>query len=381
MTIPAVYVTIEDQSVVLPGIASDRTVFCTILGDRGPHNRVVELTSVSQFYKLFGKPNIDRTGYGHYQVDKALQMGARAYVVRAAKLDSDTEENNAAMANAAIKFNDLSGSFQTVNGRFLFSNEDDVHSELMAKRVYVDVPGFDQFAIGDLIISEEDGETPPFARKIVSKHQDNGYNYFMLEEAYEGTSTDDDALNLLYHGNVLPVDFSNGEEYSFIEKSDVVVCNGGQIAQDAITVGDWVFPTSGNLRNARKVASKPTQHAAQTQVQKIYVNDNTNDFLNSRHFLLNSPATAPGDITEYYVWFNVTNSGIDPAPVGKTGIEVNILSGDDDIAVTIAINTALTTNTDFDASFVNNEITITNVKSGQCDIIDDEGGTGFISDI
>mgnify|MGYP003972805217 CR=1 FL=1 len=378
MTIPAVYVTIEDQSVVLPGIDSDRTVFCAILGDRGPHNRVVELTSVTQFYKLFGKPDFDRTGYGHYLVDKALQMGASAYVVRAAKLDSDTEEYNAALANCAIKFNDLSGSFQMVNGNFLFANEEDIHSELMAKRVYVDLPGFDQYEPGDLIISSDDGETPTFAATIYSKHQaQDGRYYFVLEEAYEGTSTEDQARELLYHGNTVPIDNGNNERYRFIENSTALVCDGA-ISQDALTVGMWVYPSSGNLRNAREIVDIPAgTYAAQPQIEKLHAVDNENDVLNNRYFFLNSPGT------DYYVWFDVNNTGIDPAPAGKTGVEVNLLSGDDDVAVAMAINTAIDSLADFTAVFTDTVITISNNTAGECDTISDPAtsAAGLISEV
>lgn len=53
------------------------------------------------------------------------------------------------------------------------------------------------------------------------------------------------------------------------------------------------------------------------------------------YFLIQSA----GDVDLYYVWFNVNGSNSDPAVVGRTGIQVSILSGD--TAVTVAAKAAL----------------------------------------
>jgi uncharacterized phage protein gp47/JayE len=42
------------------------------------------------------------------------------------------------------------------------------------------------------------------------------------------------------------------------------------------------------------------------------------------YFLVNSAS----NLNQYYVWFNVNGTNSDPAPVGPTGLQVNILSGD-----------------------------------------------------
>lgn len=49
-----------------------------------------------------------------------------------------------------------------------------------------------------------------------------------------------------------------------------------------------------------------------------------------------------GDITHYYVWFNVSGGNSDPAPGGLTGVQINILSGD--TATQVAAKAAIVIN-------------------------------------
>ena len=62
---PAVYVSIEDASYAAESLETGRIGYIVTLCDRGPHNRVVTLTSREQFYKLFGQPNYRRTSQAH----------------------------------------------------------------------------------------------------------------------------------------------------------------------------------------------------------------------------------------------------------------------------------------------------------------------------
>lgn len=61
----------------------------------------------------------------------------------------------------------------------------------------------------------------------------------------------------------------------------------------------------------------------------------------SGSFNISSPAT------DYYVWYNIDASGVDPAPAGRTGIEVAVLSGDSAAQVTIKTVNAMGPNTDW----------------------------------
>ena len=79
---PAVYVTIEDASYVAPTLEIGRTVYAPILCDRGPHNRVVTVTSQQEFRSMFGQPDIRRVSQTFYQIDKALEFTNRALICR-----------------------------------------------------------------------------------------------------------------------------------------------------------------------------------------------------------------------------------------------------------------------------------------------------------
>jgi hypothetical protein len=59
--------------------------------------------------------------------------------------------------------------------------------------------------------------------------------------------------------------------------------------------------------------------------------------LNNKYFFLYS---AP-EGKKYHVWFNVDALGVDPAPVGSTGIEIEIMSNDPAIVVSSAISLTL----------------------------------------
>jgi hypothetical protein len=93
---PAVYVSIEDASYAAPSLETGRVGYIVTLCDRGPHNRVVTISSREQFYKLFGQPNYRRTSQAHYLADKFLQYSSQLLLVRAMP-------NDAAWANEEIK--------------------------------------------------------------------------------------------------------------------------------------------------------------------------------------------------------------------------------------------------------------------------------------
>lgn len=63
--------------------------------------------------------------------------------------------------------------------------------------------------------------------------------------------------------------------------------------------------------------------------------------LQSSYFNLNSTTT------EYYVWFNVDSSGVDPAIAGKTGIEVALVATDDMAQVATKLSNAIDAEADF----------------------------------
>lgn len=86
------------------------------------------------------------------------------------------------------------------------------------------------------------------------------------------------------------------------------------------------------------------------------------------NFAIGGPGTyfliqSAGDVNLYYVWFNVNASNSDPAVGGRTGIEIQILSGDtaDGVAAKMAI--PLNAATGLDATALNNIVTVTTTGS------------------
>ena len=368
MAIPAVYVTIEDASFALPQVSTGRVVYQAILSDRGPHNRVVELNSIARSRRLFGRPNMERTGIGHYLLEKALQYTQRVYVVRPVLLDSEVETQNASLANASIKYNDPNGSYQWHRGnKFVFSNEEDIHSETMAKRVYTNRIGYEQFDNGDYIISEDDGEQGASAAIIDSKHQDatnSDLYFFILEEAYTGTSTIDETDNLLYHGEIIP-QLTN--TYKFYESQNVVEAND-QPSYDSVNTGDWIFPTSAVTNRVQQAVEVVTKNPAVGEVAEVSTVDIDSGGgainLNGDYFLMESP------VVEYFVWFNMDGTGVDPQTTEPalgtmTGIEVAIAAADSDDDIATKTAAEIDGVTSFTSSAAGVQVTITNDIAGE----------------
>ena len=71
------------------------------------------------------------------------------------------------------------------------------------------------------------------------------------------------------------------------------------------------------------------------------------------------------NVTNYYVWLNVNNTGTDPSVSGATGIRVNIPTNATADQVATAISNAVNGfNGDFSAGFSLNDVTITNTAVG-----------------
>lgn len=73
------------------------------------------------------------------------------------------------------------------------------------------------------------------------------------------------------------------------------------------------------------------------------------------------------DATEYYVWFNVTdgaNTQTDPLLPGKTGIQVDVLTTDDDAALASKAQAAVDAISDFSAAVNTTVLTVTNAATG-----------------
>lgn len=94
------------------------------------------------------------------------------------------------------------------------------------------------------------------------------------------------------------------------------------------------------------------------EVSSIQTVADISNSLNNKYFLINSINTS------YYVWYNVSGAGTDPAVTGKTGIEVKILTNDTANTVASETQKSIQKNSDFTATVLSNTVTVTNVLSG-----------------
>jgi len=165
---PGVYVDIEDLSYVAPTSAVGRSVFCVGVCDRGPHNRIVTLTSQSEFIATFGAPDFHRTSMSHYCMDKAMQYTNQGLYIRVAPED-------ALLSNCAISSNLTPSILIGVSSEFTFTSGSNMI-------INIDPTVYDSFDIGDWIYSEAD--TISEARQIIAKDVDT----YTLDSEYLGTS-------------------------------------------------------------------------------------------------------------------------------------------------------------------------------------------------
>lgn len=110
--------------------------------------------------------------------------------------------------------------------------------------------------------------------------------------------------------------------------------------------------TNGDVTNTYKFVT------GQQEITLVQTVADVADSLNGKYFLVNTPSV------NYYIWYNTTG-GVDPAVSGRTGIEVNITTGDS--ANTVAQKTYERLAIELDAFVVEvntNEVTIINTDVG-----------------
>lgn len=230
--VPAVYIDIEDRSFIGGTNELDRSAYVVIVGDRGPHNRIVEINDWDTFKLLFGEPNFEKTGHAHYLCYKHLQRAKHLYVCRVAMDD-------ATLANVAIKYNDPNGSSQIIYGNFSFTHN--------STTVVADETSIQLVSVGDLVYSVAD--TYLEAEEVVSITNDPSTHTYTFELAnpYTGTTTVNDDLYIYYPGSYL----INGN-FVFTNNSNTVYVNPVAPVNE-FSVGDWIYPDSQNSSYSRQV--------------------------------------------------------------------------------------------------------------------------------
>lgn len=272
--IPAVYVEIEDRSYVESPSETGESVYCVILSDRGPHNRIVELDNISDLHRLFAKPDYAKYGQAHYLVDKALQGGAKAYVCRPVLInseDSDTEANLMAISNSVIKYNNPNGSYEPMMGAdsssFVFVSG--------STTVYTDAVGFGHFAVGDWIIHTQDST---FAKQIGSVDEDA--LTFRLTASYTVS------INVLRAYKYFPGSILLAADFAWVSGSNIVTADI-PATLSYVALGDWIYsaddhPAAGEDANyARQIIDKDidtgeitldTTYSGTSGTAELYIN-------------------------------------------------------------------------------------------------------------
>lgn len=167
---PGVYVTIEDHSNLSGGpVMTGRIVFCVGITPKGPHDRLVEVTSQAEFKQKFGNPDYKRTSMSHYIMDAAMRYTDRGYYIRVVPDD-------AKVSNVFIK--ESTTPISTIAGDFTFTEKSTI--------VNVDPSVFDEFVEGNWIYADDSVDSSEDARQIISKDGDD--HTYTLNKPYIGST-------------------------------------------------------------------------------------------------------------------------------------------------------------------------------------------------
>jgi hypothetical protein len=125
-------------------------------------------------------------------------------------------------------------------------------------------------------------------------------------------------------------------------------------------------PTTGTLDGPETVSSvfntfttTGNESSGTAQVTTVATGADYSQSLAGSYFTLNNA----NNVTEYYVWYQVSSAGNDPALPGKTGIQVSLTTNDD--AATVASQTSaaiLGATSDFSITTTSSTINISNIS-------------------
>lgn len=135
---------------------------------------------------------------------------------------------------------------------------------------------------------------------------------------------------------------------------------------------------SGDTANTVASATSTAIAAGIAEVRQALTVADVSGNLNNKYFLVNSALNT----IKYYVWYNVSGAGVDPAVPGRTGLVVNLVTNDSSNSVATKTRAAINTLApgSFSATGAANTVIITNVTAGVSDDIADAttpNGTTF----
>jgi hypothetical protein len=96
------------------------------------------------------------------------------------------------------------------------------------------------------------------------------------------------------------------------------------------------------------------------EVTKVITTSDSSGSLNSTYFNL----YAGNDYIKYYVWYDVSGTGVDPSVSGAVGIEVDISTDDDASVVALATKLAIDAVSEFNVTVAGNAVNITTAVGG-----------------
>jgi len=119
-------------------------------------------------------------------------------------------------------------------------------------------------------------------------------------------------------------------------------------------IGNQAFSVISN----RKVGARTDSYDVSTALYLKNSKGVDSNTLNSTFFYINAPL----DTVQYYVWFNVGGTGVNPSISGKTGIQVALTAGATANQVANALGSALSTL--FLTNISDSKLTVTNLLIG-----------------
>ncbi|KKN22055.1 hypothetical protein LCGC14_0919170 [marine sediment metagenome] len=173
-----------------------------------------------------------------------------------------------------------------------------------------------------------------------------------------------DVLTLSAPGQKLPISVQTGHP--------IVLSSTGTLPSPLNAAGFQVVDFGGAVTGP--TATGLTDDSV-SEVTDITTVADVSGSLNSTFFTLD---TAGDGGTDYYVWYDVSGGGVDPAPTGRTGITVPIVTDDTDTSVANATQAAIDVVGDFSATVLGNTVTVTHTIEGAAtDAVDGSVPTGF----
>jgi hypothetical protein len=232
---PGVYVSIEDLSYVASNPNVGRAVYCVGVCEKGPHNRIVQVTSQGEFHKTFGKPNIYKTSKSHYHMDKAMQYSGRGLYVRLCPVD--------ALHSTAIIKEVGSTAMDLVT-----EIEKDFNWGASATLICTtDCSG--NLSVGDWIFSATEGATGyNYAKQIISLTvESDDTTTIILDSAYSGTVGTAEAYKFI------PYEVTNTGYDSQVALPDEIADVDTDVIYGFYAIGAGAYYNKYKIKGARNV--------------------------------------------------------------------------------------------------------------------------------